>query len=180
MGTPPSLALHCAKQRISSYTSYNSWGVHEVYLLVLVKIHLFSRSFNVADVGCLYSYTTEGLYAHNSNLEVIRIYLDPMLMSLFLSGHFLVVLPHQFFCLLVKECVQLIFHQNMNETINSFVDFAIHAVRIVLELVVEAKKIILEFHHVLTNYCKHTFEFACLCLRQNDRISCSTLPIFLK
>ncbi len=76
-------------------------------------------------------YTTEGLYAHSSNLEV---------MSLFLSGHFLVVLPHQFFCLLVKECVQLIFHQNMNETINSFVDFAIHEVRIVLELVVEAKK----------------------------------------
>ncbi len=94
-------------------------------------------------------YTTKGLYAHSSNLEVIRIYLDPMLMSLFLSGHFLVVLPHQFFCLLVKECVQLIFHQNVNETINSFVDFAIHEVRIVLELVVEAKKIILEFHHVL-------------------------------
>ena len=60
------------------------------------------------------------------NLEDIVVNFHPLLMLLFLSGHFLVVLPHQLFCLLVEKCVHFVLQQNMNKAIYSFVDFAIH------------------------------------------------------
>ena len=66
------------------------------------------------------------------NLKVIVVNFHPLLVSLSLSCYLLVVLPHQLFRLSVEESVNLIFHQDMKEAINSFVHFAIHECGVVL------------------------------------------------